>query len=346
MTLPFNPQDLAGAIEAGYIISQVHPELPLKIYNYAAKAQYDREWNPMTLSCRGLVLDRDRNIIARPLPKFFNLSEHQGNLPAGIPTIYEKLDGSLIILFYYLDRWVVASRGSFNSEQSQFAEGLLTNYSSYLARLDRQYTYLFEVIYPSNRIVVDYGSSERLVFLAAIDPQTGTELDFNSIDWPDRALTYPATDLPTWLQSIESNADDFDNYEGFILRWPDGFRLKYKLTEYVRLHRIITQVSSKEIWECLSQGQDLDHLLELVPDEFYHWVKATKADLEEKYRAIESECRSTFKSLPTRRETAAYFQTQKYPGVLFLMLDDRDYSQTIWRLIKPSYQKPFKTVEG
>jgi T4 RnlA family RNA ligase len=342
MILTFNPKSLPGAIEQGHIISQVHPTLPLRIYNYTAKTQYDREWNPMTLSCRGLVLDTSDNIIARPLPKFFNLSEHQGNLPTGVPKIYEKLDGSLIILFYYGDRWVVASRGSFNSEQSQKAAQLLTNYYEYLTNLDRDCTYLFEIIYPFNRIVVDYGTAERLVLLAGVDTQTGIELDFETIDWPDRAVIYPATDLPQWIAQIEANSDKFDNSEGFILKWDNGFRLKYKLTEYVRLHRIITQVSAKDIWACLSEERDLNEFLDLVPDEFYHWVKDIKSDLEQKYQAIESECQRVFKSLATRKETAAYFQTQKYPGVLFLMLDNRDYRPTIWRSIKPDYQRPFR----
>ena len=97
--LPFDPQTLPALIEQGYITSQTHPSLPLTIYNYTAKAQFDRYWNDATLHCRGLVLDADYRPVARPLPKFFNLSEYQGTLPDGVPNIYEKLDGSLIILF-------------------------------------------------------------------------------------------------------------------------------------------------------------------------------------------------------------------------------------------------------
>ena len=251
--LPFDPETLPTLIEQGYIIRQTHPSLPLTIYNYTAKAQFDRYWNDATLQCRGLVLDEQYRSIARPLPKFFNLSEYQGTLPDGVPKIYEKLDGSLIILFCYQGQWEVASRGSFASEQAQMARGLLVNYQPDLDKLDREYTYLFEIIYPSNRIVVDYGAAQRLVLLAAVHTQTGVELEHTQVDWSDRAQTYPATTLPAWLQSIDETQAQLTNHEGFILKWPNGFRLKYKLADYVRLHRIITGVQARDIWECLSQ---------------------------------------------------------------------------------------------
>jgi T4 RnlA family RNA ligase len=343
--LPFDPQTLPTLIEQGYIVRQTHPSLPLTIYNYTAKAQFDRHWVAATLHCRGLVLDANYSPVARPLPKFFNLSEHQGTLPDGVPEIYEKLDGSLIILFYYQGQWEVASRGSFASEQAQMARVLLADRQADLDKLDRAYTYLLEIIYPSNRIVVDYGAAQRLVLLAAVHTQTGAELALSEVSWIDRAKTYPATTLPEWLKSIETNQAELANQEGFILRWPNGFRLKYKLADYVRLHRIITRIQAKDIWECLSQNQSLEQFLDSVPDEFYTWVKDTKRELETKYRAIETECQQAFKDLGDRRQTAMYFQTQQYPGVLFLMLDGRDYSQVIWKLIKPGYERPFRVEE-
>ncbi len=341
--LPFATDTLPTLIEQGYIISQKHPRLPLTIYNYTAKTQYERYWNEATLTCRGLVLDNNGQPIARPLPKFFNLQEHQGALPDGVPTIYEKLDGSLILLFFYAGDWQVASRGSFTSEQALKAQAMLPHYQVHVDRLDRAYTHLLEIIYPDNRIVVDYGTVERLVLLAAVHTATGAELDHTQVDWHDRAQVYPVTNLPDWIKTIDQTQAELANQEGFILKWPNGLRLKYKLADYVRLHRILTRIQAKDIWECLSQQQDLEPFLNSVPDEFYSWVKGVKADLEAQYAAIEADCRAVFKDLGDRKTTAAYFQTQPNPKVLFLMLDGRDYRHVIWRLIKPSFQRPFRT---
>jgi hypothetical protein len=92
-------------------------------------------------------------------------------------------------------------------------------------------------------------------------------------------------------------------------------------------------------------GVELDHTEVNWIDraEFYNWVKDTKLELETKYQEIETECQRAFKDCGERKELAMYFQTQKYPGVLFLMLDKRDYRQVIWKLIKPDYQRPFRS---
>ncbi|NJM48031.1 MAG: hypothetical protein HC860_19205 [Alkalinema sp. RU_4_3] len=250
----------------------------------------------------------------------------------------------MILLFFYEDRWRVASRGSFASEQADKARDLLSNYQTDLANLDRTHTYMLEVIYPHNRIVVDYGAAQRLVMLAGIHTATGVEIPLAEIPWSDRAQTYPATALATWLKAIDPAA--YLNHEGFILKWPNGFRVKYKLEEYVRLHRVLTRIQAKDIWECLSHGQPLDEYLEMVPDEFYQWVKGVQKDLLAQYGAIETEAKAVFKPLADfgsdRKAAAAYISGQTHRTILFRMLDDRDYSEVIWRQIKPGFQLPFR----
>jgi RNA ligase len=55
----FDRDLLAEMIDGGYVRAQTHPALPLTIYNYTEKAQYENIWNPVTLACRGLVVDAD-----------------------------------------------------------------------------------------------------------------------------------------------------------------------------------------------------------------------------------------------------------------------------------------------
>ena len=107
-------------IEDGFINVQKHPTLDLFIYNYSQEAQFARRWNEATINCRGLIADKDQNIIAKPLPKFFNLDEIEG-LNLKIPNedfeVYNKMDGSLIILCFYNNQPIIATRGSFTSSQ-------------------------------------------------------------------------------------------------------------------------------------------------------------------------------------------------------------------------------------
>ena len=90
-------------IEQGYIVKNKHPQADLWIYNYTQFAQFDQYWTEETIICRGLILDSQGMIKARPLPKFFNIGELAADTLPKLPfDIYEKVDGSLGIL-YWLD---------------------------------------------------------------------------------------------------------------------------------------------------------------------------------------------------------------------------------------------------
>jgi len=328
-------------IADGYICMQKHPETDYFIYNYTAKTQYERAWNDWTLMARGLILNQNHKVVARPFRKFFNLEEHQ---PHEIPTenfeVYEKMDGSLGILYWYNGQPFIASRGSFNSEQSLKATQMLyQKYTHTFALLNPAKTYLFEIIYPENRIVVNYGTQEDLILLAVIDNQTGQDEPLVDIGFP-LVTRYDGIDDLKALQSLHEA-----NREGFVIKFKSGFRVKVKFEEYVRLHRILTHVSSRNIWEYLATNQSFEEILEKVPDEFYNWVKKTVAELTADYQSVETYCRTHFRDLGNRKDTAMYFQTLRYPGILFAMLDKRDYSPLIWKLVKPAYEKPFRIVE-
>jgi len=331
-------QELSLCIEQKYISVQKHPTEELYIYNYTPKTQFEKRWDNLTLQCRGLILNGGGEIVARPFRKFFNLEEH---LPHEIPNepfeVYEKMDGSLGILYWCKDKPYIASRGSFDSEQALRAtQQLYTKYDGSLSQLQKGKTYLFEIIYPENRIVVDYGHKEELILLAIIDTATGHDLPLEEIGFPLVKHYDGLHDINQLKHLAESNR------EGFVLKFESGFRVKIKFEEYVRLHRVLTGVSNQLIWEMLKTHTSLDGILEQVPDEFYNWVKQTRDKLLTAYRAIEEQCKQDFKMLEDRKTTALYFLTCQYPSILFAMLDGREYSDIIWKLIKPRHEKPFK----
>ncbi|MCZ0978435.1 RNA ligase [Streptomyces diastatochromogenes] len=171
--------ELAAALADGHVTRKRHPGLPLSIYTYTRACQYAQHWNRATTRCRGLVADDTTGrIVALPLPKFFNLSEHAGGRPYAPPLpdepfeVYDKVDGSLAVVFHYADRWHVASKGSFTSGQATWAQRRLD--AADTTGLTPGTTYLAEMLYPGNRIVVNYGERRDLVLLAAFGPD-GTE---------------------------------------------------------------------------------------------------------------------------------------------------------------------------
>jgi hypothetical protein len=332
---------LKEMISANYVKVNKHPKHDLYIYNYTQNTQFERIWNDVTLACRGLILDASGNVIARPFPKFFNLGEIENQvLPDSNFEVFDKMDGSLGILYWIDEVPYMASRGSFSSNQSDKANEMLHGkYKKSWSLLDKNKTYLFEIIYPENRIVLNYGASEELVLLAIIGTQSGEEFPLEDIGFPLVEKYDGIKDIQT-LKEME-----LANKEGFIIKYANNFRVKIKFEEYLRLHRIITQVSNLNIWEYLKTNQSMEEILERVPDEFFDWVKQTKSDLEHQYLEIEKQCKKDFKVLETRKETALYFQTCKYQGVLFAMLNDKNYAEIIWRMIRPAFEKPFNKEE-
>lgn len=322
----------------GYLQIGRHPSLPLLIHNYSQTTQYERNWTPETLMSRGLITDLEGRVVARPFGKFFNLDEHvglMGPVPEEPFEVYEKMDGSLGIIYHWDGQHAIATRGSFQSDQAIKATEIFAQKYAHL-QLNPEHTYLVEIIYPDNRIVVDYGGLEDLVLLGIMETATGRELPLMDVGLPIVRRYDGVSDLEA-LRAIQE-----DNKEGFVVRFRNGLRVKLKFDEYVRLHRIVTGVNTRTVWEVLMAGESLEAFLERVPDEFYKWVRKVEADLREEYRLIEETCKREYRTFETRKEAAAYFQAEcTYPAILFRMLDGRSYDEIIWKLIRPEHQKAF-----
>jgi T4 RnlA family RNA ligase len=339
-------------VEEGWLISQVHPTLDLTIYNYSQKTQYEGYWTLETLATRGLVLNSEGRVVARPFGKFFNASEVPGQIPNLPFEVYEKMDGSLGIFFWYSDENglhpVFASRGSFTSEQAVKGWEMLQKLNYH--ELAYNHTHIFEIIYPENRIVVDYGMEEKLVLLGVIETVSGREISRKDLEanFPsgfEMVKRYDFEDYRT-IQSL-----NWQNHEGFVVRFSDGYRVKLKFEDYVRLHRIITQVSSIDIWEKLKNNEPLDEILEAVPDEFYDWVRKTERDLRYAHSEILWDAHDEFTRLTSRlgeserKEYALALKDYPHKSIVFRFLDGRDANDIAWKLVRPEYSKPFSNIE-
>lgn len=336
-----NIERINALIEAGYIMKNKHPEADLWIYNYTQLTQYEKYWNKETLQCRGLILDAEGNVKARSIAKFFNIEEIGiSNLPQLPFEVYEKMDGSLGILYWLNGKPQIATRGSFSSQQSIFANELLyTTYKETLCKLDASKTYVFEIIYPENRIVVDYKGKEELVLLAVVDTATGEEEKLVDIGFPT------AKRYTEFTQLLDLKQLNWKNREGFVIKFENGFRVKIKFEKYIAAHKVVTQLSSTMIWEALKKDETVVSILEDVPDEFYDWVKTVKEQLTSAFDRIEKEAMQEYKELSTVKETAMYYKSCKHTSILFAMYRKKEYKKIIWKMIQPKFEKAFSTQQ-
>ncbi len=359
----FAVEDLEREIKDGWVRVQTHPYRNLKIYNYTEKAQFERHWNDVTLNCRGLILDGDYNIIARPWKKFFNYNE--GSAVEFAPDqpceITDKMDGSLGILYYLppsdafrsfgkkmsfnvrpedLGGWRIATRGSFASEQSDHATRVLNDKYTDIDPLPG-WTFLFEIIYKSNRIVLDYGDMDDLVLLGAVNIEKGyyygPDLAKSMLNWNGPVVK--VFEFKTLLDALDNT--ERPNAEGYVLRMGND-QVKVKQSDYVELHKLVTNLTPKRVWESLAIGKTIKDMLELFPDEWHQWLVDTAENIiGRKYHLGEMVWEEYQKILDDlggpvdRKQFAMLACKSEYRKYMFALLDGKSIEDMLWKDVEP-----------
>ncbi len=333
---------LPALVTERFVSARPHPRFPLTIYNYTSKVASLKlsEWSEALQDCRGLILREDGHIVGRPFRKFWNYEQVLDSIPANEPfTIWEKLDGSLGVIANYEGNLIVATRGSFESDQAQWAaEWLRSRLSDWLPPSGE--THLVEIVYPQNRIVVDYGAREELVLLDVLDSDgMHCEDRFRTAPFR-RAAQIDAVDLEALMTQPDQGQ------EGFVVKWRSGFMAKLKFDEYKRLHWLLTQCNTRTIWERLRAGSGTQELLDRVPADFAEWVTAQIAVLREQFETISVASRSAFHAaagrFESRKDFAMWAKEQPNPALLFSLLDGKSIDDNVWRLIEPKWVTAFK----
>lgn len=349
---------LREMVAAGYVKRNSHPDdVALEIWCYTHNAQFDNVWNEATTQARGLITYAEE-VISRPFKKFFNYEQHFNvykKLPQGHGLIREKLDGSFGVLYRNPNtgEYGVSSKASFTSPQAQWATDYLRHQMNveYMGLDTDRFTYLWEIIYPANRIVLPYDYS-GLVLLEVIHTESGEtdhaefqRLEALGIRVPKvyDSRTIDLADLSVLYQQVE------DTEEGFVVRYDNGVRIKVKGEEYLRLHRIVTGMSEKSIWEMLRDGKraELIDTIKTMPDEFYGWAMGVINRLDAEYNEVMNNqimpAYAQVKDMP-RKEAAAFLKKNYKPvmGMVFAVLDNKlDRARTAaFDAIKPISSTP------
>lgn len=350
----FDTDQLHNELDAKRVKEQSHPEFPfLKILNYTDSVSWDNAWNDVNMQCRGLIYSTLDNlaVYARPFPKFFNHDQEQAPVFQTDDRLYvtDKLDGSLGILYTRPDGLpAIATRGSFASEQALWATEFYRKVFHGQWNPDPAYTYMFEIIYPGNRIVVDYDGLEDLVLLGAVEIKSGTQLTPSKASltggiWPGNSAEVHFQDAT--LAEVLAHPPR-DNREGFVLHHlASNRRVKLKYEDYKLLHKYLTNTTARHVHEVLASGQDPAEVFAAAPDEFHDWLKDVVANLEAEYARVENDVNWQYSLILTsfdneaesftRKDFALKAKESKYSGMLFKMYDGRTIHDDIWKMVRP-----------
>lgn len=332
----FSAEALQENVDGGFIRVQTHPEFPeLAILNYTELAQFSHQWNDVTRVCRGLIYNTETlEVLARPFPKIHNWNEPDAPRIIEDAPVFDwsdKADGSLGILYPLPNGNVaVATRGSFASEQAVHATEILHNrffMSDVYYMMTHGWTPLTEIIYPENRIVLDYGDLDTLLPLGYIRINTGEYT-------PDSL--HPTKSFHDLMGDLSR-----ENKEGWVA-WLSPYKaVKIKQPDYVELHRIVTGLNKKSVWRAL-RDNTLDELIEQVPDELYDWVEETREEIQDVFDKLLAESLRWLEKcggFEGDQKTFALRVNSEVPrivrGWVFGLRAGKDVDESIWRVIEP-----------
>ena len=217
--------------------------------------------------------------VCKAMDKFFNAGELYAeetlhNFNWNNCHAEEKIDGSLVKIWYYGDTWHISTNGSIDAGNcfTAYNKSYLDLINStvgiekLIEGLDINYCYWFELVGPENRIVVPYKEA-ALYYLGCRNTATWEECNFipklpSNVKFPQRCAISCLDDvisMAAQLTTIEK--------EGFVVvddRWN---RLKVKGEAYVAAHRmrannLLTPKLILEMWRTNS----LDDYMALYPE--------------------------------------------------------------------------------
>jgi RNA ligase len=343
-------------VDSGLVTSSAHPRLPLVILTYGRKCVFDQAWDEVTSRCRGLVVDLEGNVIARPFEKFHNICTSfrpetwLENLPSAKPDILEKLDGSLGILYRYDGETGIASKGSFKSEHANWATGYYQNHHSE-AVWPEGYTPVFEMICQEVQThVVHYDSADHLALLALVYTETGEEMSYDLL-----CLWAAANHMPLVEKFNKSVGDvlaeDRPNKEGYVLSWPrtgtSPLKVKVKHETFLAMQKIAHAATPKNILDALCEGQDelIETWAASANPEIASFVRGHAARFRGKYMETLGIAAGMAQTALTRygtRKEQAGFLTQDnghrfYSVISFAILDSKSpktIRDIVWKVTK------------
>lgn len=301
-----------------------YPELVLFKYN-----QID---SPMSESivkeCRGVILNEADNwsVVARPYDKFFNYGEgHASEIKWETAKVYEKLDGSLMTLYYYKDEWHVASSGVPDASGSISDPGITfeelfwktwnnLNYKLPDASLS-DHAFMFELMTPCNVVVVNHVES-RLV-LHGVRTTSGIEFDPDSFAKAHNWECVKTFSITNWDECLKASAALNGAYcEGYIVCDGQFNRNKVKCPTYVALHHLKEGVSLRRILEIV-RGAESDEVLAHFKE-----FKLIHDQVKAKYDALVEEIDHAYESIQcieSQKEFALEATKHTFHGILFSM---------------------------
>lgn len=244
---------------------EVKKEDSLALFKYKIDADFS---NPLVQEARGIILNLKRNCVAAwPFRKFGNYGEsYADKIDWSSARVQEKLDGSIMKLYYLYGRWELATNGTIdamtvsNQQGYNFGEmGYKTLYEQGLDydKLNKNYTYIFELTSPNNQIVVPYKET-TMWHIGTRNNITGKELIVDiGMPKPKEYPLYSLDDCIAFAKTFSAS-----EHEGFVVVDKNWNRVKVKSPDYIAAHHLKNNaiLTPRKIIDLILEGEVEEYL--------------------------------------------------------------------------------------
>ena len=234
-------------------------------------------------NCRGIIVDTedDFNVVCYPLDKFYNHGERYAKrIDWATARVQQKVDGSLIKVWHWgrKNKWVISTNGCIDA-YSVTAQSVSDTYETShkitfgrlfynefvkncsFDKLNKSYTYMFELVSPEIKVVVDYGKTD-IYHLCTRENKSGkyVEVDIGV----QKPKEYPLHSLEACLNAAERLNSDGSNKitdEGFVVVDGRYRRVKIKSPLYLAAHYLVgNNLSLKRCINIILSNEESEYL--------------------------------------------------------------------------------------
>lgn len=300
--------------------------------------------NEIVRECRGLILDENFNPVCVPFFKFGNYGEsYCPEIDWGTARVQEKVDGSLIKVFYHDGEWRIATNGMIDAYKAELnndarlkvdnpfrtfgelfdtaAKKVGFNYRN----LDPNYTYMFELVSPFNWVVVHYNDID-IYHLGTRNNATLEEVEMDiGVKKPKMFNIHTLNDCVAAASELP-----FDE-EGYVVVDANWNRVKVKSSKYVMaaytrnngcitVNRILDIIRRNEMDEFLLYCGDYKDILFTVQEKIDKIIER----LNHKAKQLENQ------NFSSQKEFAFYIKDDEDKDFLFKYKEYKAFSACIY----------------
>lgn len=254
-------------------------------------------YNPIVKEARGVIISLrpEPHVVCRAFDKFGNYGEgYADDIDWASARVQEKVDGSIVKLWWD-GEWKLSSNSCINAHKATLDRTGISIGSLFdeawekcganLSVFNPDYTYIFELVSPYNRVVIKYDET-KLYFIGKRNNKTGEEIipnkEWDCFEFPK---SYPLSSLEECVEAAAAlNEEEGDVVaEGFVVVDKNFHRVKIKSPIYVAKHHAVTKNPSLEDLVCIFKRGEKEEFLTYFPayEEYLNRIEHIFKYLEE-----------------------------------------------------------------